>query len=166
MDWFYHPPGKDAVCLSTLKGDQVATLYIKLIQKGMGNFMQKWGEKVFLRKPAPKGYKNDLGQKGPLRSTSSSPPAGGMDASLQTRLLKALSSLVLSASREGESTTFLGSLFYHSHSKEFLPNIQSKFTIFQFKTISPCPVATCLQKKSLSSLQGTCRPPSGTGRLL
>ena len=38
---------------------------------------------------------------------------------------------------------------HHPHSKEFLPNISSKSTLFQFKVISPPPDATCPYKKSL-----------------
>jgi len=41
------------------------------------------------------------------------PPAVGRDTSLQTRLLTAPSSLALSASREGTSTTSLGNLCQH-----------------------------------------------------
>ena len=38
---------------------------------------------------------------------------------------------------------------HYSHSKEFLPNIQSKYSLFLFKSISPFPVATW-PSKSLS----------------
>ncbi|KAK4807117.1 hypothetical protein QYF61_018458 [Mycteria americana] len=31
---------------------------------------------------------------------------------------------------------------HHPHGKKFLPNIQSKCTLFQFKTVAPCPVTT------------------------
>ena len=62
------------------------------------------------------------------------------------------SSLALNAFREGASITALGNMFHHLHSKEFLPNIQSKSILFQFKTISPCAVATRPQKKFLPSL--------------
>ena len=40
---------------------------------------------------------------------------------------------------------------HQPHSKEFLPDIQSKSTLFQFKATSPCPVTTCPYKKSLPS---------------
>ena len=40
---------------------------------------------------------------------------------------------------------------HHPHIKEFLPNIKSKSTLFQFETVSPCPVATYPYKKSLHS---------------
>jgi len=40
---------------------------------------------------------------------------------------------------------------YHLHHKEFLPYIQSKPTVFQFKTITPCPVTRGPGKKSLST---------------
>ena len=42
-------------------------------------------------------------------------------------------------------------MLHQPHSKEFLPNIESKPTLFQFKAISPHPVATRLYKKSLPS---------------
>jgi len=40
---------------------------------------------------------------------------------------------------------------HHPQSKEFLPYIQSKSPLFQFKAITPCPISTCPCKKSLSS---------------
>ena len=49
--------------------------------------------------------------RGPLRSSSSKPPAIGRDNSLYTRLLKSPSSLALNASREGAFTTSLVNLF-------------------------------------------------------
>ena len=39
---------------------------------------------------------------------------------------------------------------HHSHCKKRLPNVQSKSTLFQFKTTAPCPVTTGLGKKSIS----------------
>jgi len=39
---------------------------------------------------------------------------------------------------------------YHLHGKKFLPCIQSKSTLFQFKTIVLCPITTGLHKKYLS----------------
>ena len=56
---------------------------------------------------------NDLGWKGLLRSSGSSPSVMGSDTSHQTRMLKVPSSLSLNASREGSSTTSLGNLFWH-----------------------------------------------------
>jgi len=40
---------------------------------------------------------------------------------------------------------------HHSHSNEFLPDILSKSALFQFRTISSHPVATCPSKKPLPS---------------
>jgi len=42
-------------------------------------------------------------------------------------------------------------VFHRSHCQKFFPNIQSKSTLPQFKTITPCSVTTCPCKKSLSS---------------
>jgi len=39
-------------------------------------------------------------------------------------------------------------VFHHPHCKKFLPYIQSKSTLFYFKAITPCPVATGPAKKS------------------
>ena len=33
-------------------------------------------------------------------------------------------------------------VFHHTHCKKFLPYIQSKSTLPQFKAITPCPIAT------------------------
>jgi len=36
--------------------------------------------------------------------------------------------------------------FQHPHCKKFLPCIQCKSTLFEFKTITPCPISTGLAK--------------------
>jgi len=51
-----------------------------------------------------------LGWKGPYRSSSFNPPAMGRDLFHQSRVLKALSNLVLNAAREGAATASLGNL--------------------------------------------------------
>ena len=56
---------------------------------------------------------NGLGWKGPLRSSSSNPPAIGKDTSLLTMLLKVPSSLALNASEEGAHTTLLDNLLQY-----------------------------------------------------
>jgi len=53
-------------------------------------------------------------------------------------------------------------VFHHPHCKDFLPYIQSKSTLPQFKTISPCPVATAPAKTIV--LVFLLRSPSGTSR--
>ena len=40
---------------------------------------------------------------------------------------------------------------HHPHGNEFHSYMQFKSTLFQFKTITSCPIATCSCKKSLSS---------------
>ncbi|OWK57798.1 Glial cell line-derived neurotrophic factor [Lonchura striata] len=47
----------------------------------------------------------------------------------------------------------------HPHSKEFLPNIQPKSTIFQFEVIPPFPITTCNRKKSLFDVPPLTQPP-------
>ncbi|KAK4816292.1 LOW QUALITY PROTEIN: hypothetical protein QYF61_014590 [Mycteria americana] len=59
------------------------------------------------------------------------------------RLLRAPSNLALNVSRDGASTTSLGNLF------QCLTTFISESTLFQFKTIAPCPVTTGLAKKSV-----------------
>jgi len=41
---------------------------------------------------------------------------------------------------------------HRSHYKKFLPHIQSESTLFQFKTITPCPITTNPTKKSVPTL--------------
>jgi len=41
---------------------------------------------------------------------------------------------------------------HHSHHNKYLSYIQSKSTLFQVKTVAPCPVTTDLGKKLLSSV--------------
>ena len=40
---------------------------------------------------------------------------------------------------------------HHPHGEEFLPYIESKSSLFQFKAITPCSITTLPNKKSLSS---------------
>ena len=52
-----------------------------------------------------------------------------------------------------ESTTSLGNLFLCLTTltlKKFLPYVQPKYILFQFKSITPCPITTGLGIKSLS----------------
>ena len=68
----------------------------------------------------------------------------------KSRLLRAQSKLTLNVSRDGACTTSLGILcqcFTTLIVKKNLPYIQSKSTLFQFKDIAPCPVATGPAKK-------------------
>jgi len=68
-------------------------------------------------------------------------------------LLKDPSDLALNSSREGAATASLGNLFCCLATfiiKTILPHIQYKSTLFQLKTIVPCPVATGPDEKSLS----------------
>lgn len=92
------------------------------------------------------------GWKGPYRSSSHNPPDMCRDSSHKTRLLKTLSSLALNAVRVGASTTSLGNLFQYL----------TKFHLFQFVSIGPCPTTTVPDK---APLWPPCRPPSDTGRL-
>ena len=39
---------------------------------------------------------------------------------------------------------------HHLHHHKILPFVQSTSTLFQFKTVAPCPIAAGLEKKSLS----------------
>ena len=61
----------------------------------------------------------------------------------QPRLPRAPSNLALNTSRDGASTTSLGSqpipAPHNSPCKELPPNIQPKSSVFQLKTIPPCP---------------------------
>lgn len=69
---------------------------------------------------------NGLGWKGHQRSFSPTPLSWSKSGFYQTRLLRTQSSLVLSNSRDGASTTTLNNLYQcltHPHSEEFLPNI-------------------------------------------
>ena len=43
--------------------------------------------------------------------------------------------------------------FHYPHCKKFLPYIQSTTTLFQFKTITPCPIATGPTKKFVPNFQ-------------
>jgi len=63
------------------------------------------------------------------------------------RLLRAPSNLAWNVPRDGASTTSLGNLVpgaHHPHGEEFLPYTQSKSPLFEFKTITPCPVTSCV----------------------
>ena len=92
-----------------------------------------------------------LGLKETFKIIQFQPPVIGKDTSLQTKLLKAPSSLCLKGGGIHNLTGKPAPVSHPPHSKEFLPDIQPKPTIFQLKAISPCPVATCPYKKSLPS---------------
>jgi len=66
------------------------------------------------------------------------------------KLLRALSSLALNASRDGASTTSLGNPFEYFTTlivKNLFLISSLKSTLFQFKTITPCSIATGPAKK-------------------
>ena len=84
------------------------------------------------------------------------PRAMGMDIFNWIRLLRALSNLALKVSRDGASPVLWSKASgqpgpgpHHPHCKKFLPYILSECPLFQFKTIPPCPIATCLPKKPI-----------------
>ena len=100
------------------------------------------------------GSQNGLGWKEPLRSSSShpllqagTPPARpGCSKPIQPGLECFPGGGIHNLSGQPVPVS------HHPHSKEFLPNTQSKSALFQFKTISPRPVTTCPSKKSFPSL--------------
>ena len=74
----------------------------------------------------------------------------GRDTFRYIRLLKAPSSLALNTSREGASTSEQPvPVSHYPLSKEFLPYIESKSALFQFKTITSHPITTLPDKESL-----------------
>ena len=88
----------------------------------------------------------------------------GRDIFHQPRVLRAPSSLALNPAREGTATASLGSLLLWAASlgslcqglttlivKSFFLTSTLKYTLFQFKDITPCPTPTCPCQKSLSS---------------
>lgn len=58
------------------------------------------------------------------------------------RLLRALSNVILNVSRDGAATISLGnvSMFYQPHCIRLLPYISFKSTLWEFKTITTCPI--------------------------
>ncbi|NWH64462.1 WIPF1 protein, partial [Geococcyx californianus] len=86
------------------------------------------------------------------------PSALGRDTSHQPRLLRNPSNLALSTSKEGAPTASLGTLCQglptHPHCEEFVLNVQSKSSPFQFEAFPPHPALV----RSLFLVA-----PSGTG---
>jgi len=83
------------------------------------------------------------------------------------QVAQALSSLALNAAREGAATASLGNLFpvcHHPHCKKFLPYVESKSTLFQFKTVTPCHITAGLAKMTNTGeqqrFQFLCREPT------
>ena len=66
-----------------------------------------------------------------------------------SQVLRAPSSLTLSASRDGASTASVQPvpLPHHTYCKRLFPYIQSKCSLFRFETISPCPIPSDLTKE-------------------
>jgi len=86
---------------------------------------------------------------GTLKIISFQPPCHGPDHVAQTPVQPGLEHCQGGGSRNFSEQPMPGP--HHPQSKEFLSYIQSKSTLFQFKTITPCPIATCPCKMSLSS---------------
>ena len=80
---------------------------------------------------------NHGGWKGLLETIKSNPLLKQVPYS---RSHRKVSRWVFSISREGDSTTPLGSLFQccHPHSEEVLPRVQLELPIFQFVPTAPC----------------------------
>ena len=96
---------------------------------------------------------NGLGWKGPSKEHPTQPHVIGRDFFHQIRLVRALFNLTLNTPSAGTSTTSLGNLcqcLATLRVKKFLPYVWSNSTVFQFKTITPCPVTTSTGKKSFS----------------
>jgi len=109
---------------------------------------------------------NDLGWKGPYRSSSSHPSAMGSDPFHQPRLLPAPSNLALNPAREGAATASLDNLgqgFTTLRVRNFFLMSNLNPPLFQLKAITPCPVTPCPCQNPLSS---SLAASSGTGRLL
>jgi len=74
----------------------------------------------------------------------------GRDPFHQPRVLQAPSNLALNAARERSARASLGNLGQGLTTvivKKSVPSILSK-SLFQFKTVAPCPFTTDLDKKS------------------
>ena len=91
----------------------------------------------------------------------------------EIRWLKAPSSLVMNVFREGAFTTLLGKLFqclitFTAKNFFLISSLKmSKSTLFQFKMISPYPVATHYYEKSLFSFPvGPLQVLEGCSRVL
>ncbi|KAK4827482.1 hypothetical protein QYF61_018782, partial [Mycteria americana] len=80
-------------------------------------------------------------RKGTFKGHLVQPPCNEQGHLQLDRLLRAPSNLTLNVSRDGASATSLGNLF------QCFTTLISKSTIFQFKTITPCPIATGPIKK-------------------
>ena len=78
--------------------------------------------------------------KGPVEIIKSNPSARSRFS--QSRLLRTLSSQGLNVSKDGDSTTSLGNLFWClpcSHWKRLFSSCLNRFPVFQFVSISSCP---------------------------
>jgi len=109
---------------------------------------------------------NGLGWKGPYRSSSSSPPAMSRDTFHYTRLLRAPSSLALNIAGEGTATASLGNLCQCPVTltvKNFF--LLSTLNLPSF-SLKPLPLVLSLHALVKVPQQLSCKPPSGTGRLL
>ena len=77
---------------------------------------------------------------------------------ITTMSWSAISTRFLNTSRNGDSTTFLGSLFqrlYYSFNKEIFPNIQSKPPLTQFEAIASHSITCYLGEETNTHLNTT-----------